>query len=145
MKAYWGSGGIVPLILWPPALDGGEWSVSRICRFTPRERSPVTRWIWGWVGPRAVLNAVVKRKFPSPPPEIETFNPDPLARSLVAKPTKLSWLFPSTDRSPNWSLPFRFSDQIVVFLLPHAYHMSRSAYTFWFVHHEGHKLCGSPL
>jgi hypothetical protein len=25
-----------------------------------------THWIGGWVGPRAVLNAVAKRKFPSP-------------------------------------------------------------------------------
>jgi hypothetical protein len=29
------------------------------------ERSPVTRWIRGWVSPRAVLDAVVKRKIPS--------------------------------------------------------------------------------
>jgi hypothetical protein len=31
-------------------------------RFTPRERAPDTDWIEGWVGPRAVLDAVVKRK-----------------------------------------------------------------------------------
>jgi hypothetical protein len=30
----------------------------------PRERAPDTRWIGGWVGPRAVLDAVVKRKIP---------------------------------------------------------------------------------
>jgi hypothetical protein len=53
MKTYWG-------------LDGDEWSASRPGRFTPRERSPGTRWIGGWVGPRAVLDAVVKRKIPSP-------------------------------------------------------------------------------
>jgi hypothetical protein len=29
---------------------------------TPRERAPGTHWIGGWVGPRAVLDAVVKRK-----------------------------------------------------------------------------------
>jgi hypothetical protein len=28
-----------------------------------------THWIGGWVGPRAVLDAVVKRKNPSPPRE----------------------------------------------------------------------------
>jgi hypothetical protein len=39
------------------ALDGGEWSVSR-----PRERAPGTHWIGGWAGPRAVPDAVVKRK-----------------------------------------------------------------------------------
>jgi hypothetical protein len=27
---------------------------------------PGTHWIGGWVGPRAVLDAVVKRKIPSP-------------------------------------------------------------------------------
>jgi len=47
------------------ALDGGEWS-SRPGRFTPMERTLGTHWIGGWVGPRAVLEAVVKRKIPSP-------------------------------------------------------------------------------
>jgi hypothetical protein len=47
------------------ALDGDEWSASRPGCFTPRERVPVTHWIGGWVGPRAVLDAVVKRKIPS--------------------------------------------------------------------------------
>jgi hypothetical protein len=44
------------------ALDGDEWSASRPGRFTPKERAPGTHWIGGWVGPRAVLDAVVKRK-----------------------------------------------------------------------------------
>jgi hypothetical protein len=48
------------------ALDWGEWSASRPGRFTPRERAPVTHWIGGWMGPRAVLDAVMKRKIPSP-------------------------------------------------------------------------------
>jgi hypothetical protein len=43
MKAYWGSGGIVPRIL-TSALDGGEWSASRLGRPTPREKSPGTYW-----------------------------------------------------------------------------------------------------
>jgi hypothetical protein len=47
-------------------LDGGEWSASRPGRFTPTERTPGTHRIGGWVGPRAVLDAVVKRKIPSP-------------------------------------------------------------------------------
>jgi hypothetical protein len=47
-------------------LDGGEWSASRPGRFTPRERAPGTHWIRGGVGPRAVLDAVVKRKHPNP-------------------------------------------------------------------------------
>jgi hypothetical protein len=48
------------------SLDGGEWSASRPGRLTPRERAPGTHLIGGWAGPRAVLDAVVKRKIPSP-------------------------------------------------------------------------------
>jgi hypothetical protein len=47
------------------ALVGGEWSVLRPCRFTPRER--ITHWIGGWVGPRAGLDDVEKRRFLSLP------------------------------------------------------------------------------
>jgi hypothetical protein len=57
MKAHWGSGCIAPLILWSASLPG---------RFTPREWAPGTHWIGSSVGPRAVLDAVVKRKIPSP-------------------------------------------------------------------------------
>jgi hypothetical protein len=42
-------------------LDGGEWSASCSCHFTPRERAPDTHWIGDWVGPRASLDAVEKR------------------------------------------------------------------------------------
>jgi hypothetical protein len=48
------------------ALDGNEWSASRPCRFIPREKAPGTHWIGGWLSPRVGLNAVVKRKIPSP-------------------------------------------------------------------------------
>jgi hypothetical protein len=65
MKAYWGSGSIDPPIF-TSALDGGEWSASRSGRFTPRERAPDTHWLGDWVGPIVVLDAVVKRKIPSP-------------------------------------------------------------------------------
>jgi hypothetical protein len=44
------------------ALDGGEWSASRPGRFTRKGRDPGTHWIGG----RAVLDAVVKRKIHSP-------------------------------------------------------------------------------
>jgi hypothetical protein len=47
------------------ALDGGEWSAARPDRFSSRERAPGTYWIRSWVGPRAGLDAVVKRKIPS--------------------------------------------------------------------------------
>jgi hypothetical protein len=65
MKAYWGSGSIAHAFL-NLALDGGEWSVSRSGRFTPREIALGTHWIGGWVGLRAGLDAVVRSKLPSP-------------------------------------------------------------------------------
>jgi hypothetical protein len=48
------------------ALDGGEWSASRPGSFTSREKAPDTHRIGGCVGPRAVLDAMLKRKIPSP-------------------------------------------------------------------------------
>jgi hypothetical protein len=65
MKTYWGVEVLLHAFL-TSALDGGEWSASRPGRFTPRERAPGTHSIGGWVGPRAVLNAMVKREIPSP-------------------------------------------------------------------------------
>jgi len=38
------------------AVDGGEWSASRSCRFTPGETAPGTHWLGGWVGLRAGLD-----------------------------------------------------------------------------------------
>jgi hypothetical protein len=45
------------------ALVGGEWYASRPGRFIPWERAPGTHWIGDWVGPRAGLDDVEKRKF----------------------------------------------------------------------------------
>jgi hypothetical protein len=56
-----GSESIAPLFL-TSTLDGGEWSASRLGRFTPGEEAPGTHWIGGWVGPRAGLDALDKRK-----------------------------------------------------------------------------------
>jgi hypothetical protein len=47
-------------------LDGGEWVAPRSGRLTPRGRVLGTHWTGGWVGPRSVLEAVMKRKIPSP-------------------------------------------------------------------------------
>jgi hypothetical protein len=48
-------------------LAGAEWSASRLASFTPRERALGTHLIGGWVGPKAGLDAVSKRKkFPAP-------------------------------------------------------------------------------
>jgi hypothetical protein len=47
-------------------LDGCEWSASHPDHFISRERAPGTHWIGCWVGSRAGLDAVAKRKIPSP-------------------------------------------------------------------------------
>jgi hypothetical protein len=59
--AYWGIHALLT-----SAVDIDEWSASRPGLFTPRERVPGAHWIRGWVGTRAVLDAVVKRRIPSP-------------------------------------------------------------------------------
>jgi hypothetical protein len=71
-----------------PALDGGEWSASRPSRFTPRERAPGTNWIGSCVDPRAGLDAVVKRKFPSP-------YRDSSPRSSSPQPSAVRWVIPA--------------------------------------------------
>jgi hypothetical protein len=70
MKTYWRVEAFLT-----SALDGGEWSASRSGRFTPREIAPGIHWIGGWVGPRAILEDVVKRKIPSPRRESKTRTP----------------------------------------------------------------------
>jgi hypothetical protein len=84
MKAYWEWRYSFAHSL-TSALDGGEWSASRPGRFTPRETAPVTYWIGGWVGPRAVLDAVVERKSPSPSrePNPKTSIVQPVAQSYT--------------------------------------------------------------
>jgi len=57
------SEGITPCIL-TSVPDGGEWSGSRLGRSTLGYRDPGTNWIGGWVGPRASLDVVEKRKNP---------------------------------------------------------------------------------
>jgi hypothetical protein len=45
------------------ALVRGEWSALRPDRFTPGDITPATLWMGGWVGPRAGVDDVEKRKF----------------------------------------------------------------------------------
>jgi hypothetical protein len=71
------------------ALDGDEWSASRPSRFTPRERTHGTHWIGGWVGHRVVLDAVVKRKIPSPRRESNTRTP--IVQPVAQRYTDGSW------------------------------------------------------
>jgi hypothetical protein len=46
-----------PPVILNLALVGGEWPSWHPLHFTPRERTPGTHWIGGWVGPRACLYA----------------------------------------------------------------------------------------
>jgi hypothetical protein len=74
MKAYW-EWRYSSIHSFISALEGGEWSASRPDRLTPRERNPGTHWAGGWVGSRAFLDAVVKRRITSPPPELNPRTP----------------------------------------------------------------------
>jgi hypothetical protein len=60
--------------------------------FTPRPPYPQgkgTHWTGGWVGPRAVLDVVVKRKNSQPPPEIDSQNPGRPTRPVIEIPHKM--------------------------------------------------------
>jgi hypothetical protein len=46
-------------------LDGCEWSVSHPGYFIPREGTPGTNWVAGWVGPRTDLDTMINRKNPA--------------------------------------------------------------------------------
>jgi hypothetical protein len=48
------------------APDGGEWSTSRLDRFTTKEKAPGTHWIGGWVSPRFGLDTVENIKISLP-------------------------------------------------------------------------------
>jgi hypothetical protein len=61
MKAY-GDMDISLHIFLISALAGDEWSASRPGRFTHREWAAGTHWIVGWVGPRADVDDVERRK-----------------------------------------------------------------------------------
>jgi len=81
----WGSGSIVPRTF-SSALDGSDWSTSRLGRFTVGVGAPITHWRGGWADPRAGLEAVAKRKMPCPCRESNTGQD----RSVVTILTELS-------------------------------------------------------
>jgi hypothetical protein len=74
MKVYWGVEVYFHAFL-TLTIDGGEWLAPRSGRFTREETAPATHWIGGWVGPRAGLDTVSKRKIPSPYRDSNPDNP----------------------------------------------------------------------
>jgi hypothetical protein len=62
MKAY-GGVNVYSQIFLTLTLVGVEWSASRPGRINTREKAPSTHSIGGWVGVRAGLDEVEKRKF----------------------------------------------------------------------------------
>jgi hypothetical protein len=81
------------------ALDGSEWSASCSGRFTPRERAPGTPYIGGWVGPRIVLDTVVRRKIPSLRRESKPRTPivQPLAQRYT------DWAITASNFLTDWA------------------------------------------
>jgi hypothetical protein len=75
MKTYWGIGGIAPNGFLTTALEGGEWSDSHPDRFTPGERAPRYPLDRRLGGSTASLDAVVKRRIPSPGRESNPWTP----------------------------------------------------------------------
>jgi hypothetical protein len=101
MKTNWGSDVYLHAYL-TLASDGGEWSASRLGRFTPRERAPGTHWIGGCVGPRVGQDTVTKRKIPSPRRES---NPDsPIVQPIAS--SYIDWAIPALTDTCNYYLRY---------------------------------------
>jgi hypothetical protein len=88
------------------ALDGGGRLASRPGRFTPRERAPGTHCIGGWVGLRAGLDTVVKKKFLAST-DTRTHNHPARSQCYTAE---LSWLLRLKQRRRNYT-DFSFQDE----------------------------------
>jgi hypothetical protein len=65
MNTYGGVGVQIKVLLTLTFIRG-EWSASCPSHFIPGERAPRTHWIGGWVGPRAGLDNMEKKKCLTP-------------------------------------------------------------------------------
>jgi hypothetical protein len=75
IKVYGESGRKAPPFL-TSAVDESKWSASRLDPFTLGERAGCTHWVGGWVGRRAGLDTVEKRKIICPCGELNHVLPD---------------------------------------------------------------------
>jgi hypothetical protein len=94
MKTYGGVDVWIHVFL-TSALDGGERSSSHPGHITPGERATGTHWIEGWVGPRAGLNDVERRKIlPLPGLELRPAAVQPVASRYTdcANPTLCTYV-----------------------------------------------------
>jgi hypothetical protein len=115
------------------APDESTWSASLPGCFTPRERAPGTHWIGSWVGPRPGLDAVVKRKTPSP---CRDSNPRWSSRS----PALYHWANPAPDHTtwqnvtfwPTWGPTWYHSRYHCGFLILSLYACNHIKVTFLF-------------
>jgi len=76
----------------------------------PRERVPGTHWIGGWVGPRTVLDAVEKKKIPSPPPHPGNRTPVTRSSGLVPISTWILAILPEAFSGSNQFLRINHDD-----------------------------------
>jgi hypothetical protein len=93
------------------AQGGSEWSASRSGHFTPREIAPDTLWIGGWVGPRDVLDTVVKRKIPSPCQESKIV----LEYTSLSKDMVMSSSSFNSTSSSSFTVILLFDDTYITF------------------------------
>jgi hypothetical protein len=78
----------------------------------PQGKSPGTQWLGGWVGSRAGLDAVVKRKIPSPLPGIEPTILSPAFRYGASIYTGPHWCITvniSIYIGPHWCITVNIS------------------------------------
>jgi hypothetical protein len=118
----------------------------------PPRKEPLVRIWWGWVGPRAVLDAVVKRKIPSPRRESKprTLIVQPVAQrytdwaimallvSMTVGSFLNSWIFVEILRETHRVLQayFSFSELCGIWLKIYC-----TEETFWESLIEVHVLC----
>jgi hypothetical protein len=127
------------------ALGGSEWSASWPNHFIPGKRFPGTHWIGNWVGPRASLDTVEKRKISSLPgikPQIFGHPAHSLSLQWLSYPRVLSVLLEDMMMA-LWNMQQLLSLKSVTNSLPITHHQHHSQHC-WIIHATD-KSTRSPL